>query len=67
MKTKEILCAKKFTQIYLLFRFLSEDLTLTQKPSICFVNYENKNEPNSLDIYFLIIMRWRPSSGVTFM
>ena len=58
MKNKEILRARKFTQIYLLFGFLSEDLTLTQKPSICSVklNYENKNEPDSLGIYFLIIM-----------
>ena len=40
------------------FRIPSEDLTLTQKPSICSVklNYENKNEPESLGIYFLIIM-----------
>ena len=38
--------------------FSSEDLTLTQKPSICSVklNFENKNEPDSLGIYFIIIM-----------
>ena len=54
MKNKEILWASKFTQIYLLFGFLSEDLTLTQKPVK--LNYENKNEPDSLGIYSLIIM-----------
>ena len=55
MKNKEVLWARKFTQIYLLFGFLSEDLTtLTQKPVK--LNYENKNEPDSLGIYSLIIM-----------
>ena len=36
----------------------SEDLTLRQKPSVCSVklNYENKIEPDSLGIYFLITM-----------
>ena len=57
IRNKAILCARKFPQIYLLFGFLSEDLTLTF-PSICSLklNYENKIEPNSLGIYFFIIM-----------
>jgi len=57
IRNKAILCARKFPQIYLFFGFLSEDLTLTF-PSICSLklNYENKIEPNSLGIYFFIIM-----------
>ena len=62
MKNKEILYAKKFNQIIFTcfpdsFRN-SEDLPLTQKPSVCSVklNHENKIEPDSLGIYFLITM-----------
>jgi len=48
IRNKAILCARKFSPIYLLFGFLSEDLGLTF-PSISSLNlnYENKIEPNS--------------------
>lgn len=47
-------CARKFSQIYLLFGFISEDLTLTFP--LLKLNYENKIEGNSLGIYFFIIV-----------
>ena len=58
MINKAIFCARKFTQIYLLFGFLLKTYHAHTKPSVCLVklNYENKNEPDSLGIYFLIVM-----------